>query len=248
MSSDQEYSSEELEKLVQSALAEIEPSEARALFSFGDTGLLPKMYTKLRENLGAAEATVVIDELREDLYGGVHLNKPAQLRSMHGMIKNCKLCPAMQNPQLPKWNLQDPDAVFVGTSPLTGGEGDALFVKALKDSGFRSTRIAYTSVTRCTKKKLEKILPEEIQICSSRYLLDELRLLSPRLIVAMGSVSSSMLLGETTEITQERGEIFWAGPWAILPTYLGGYAFRSDRRKNEFKNDIKKAYEFLYGK
>lgn len=248
MSSDQEYSSEELEELVRSALVEIEPSEERALFSYGENRLLPNMYSKLRENLGAVEATVVMDELREDIYAGVQPDKTKQLRVIHGMIKNCSVCPAMQNPQLPKWNLKDPDAVFIGTSPLTGGEGDALFVEALKESGFRSARIAYTSVTRCTKVKPDKILDQEVKECSSRYLLDELRLLSPRLIVTMGSVASSIILGESTEITQERGHIFWAGPWPILPTYLGGYAFRSDRRKNEFKNDVKKAYEFLYGK
>lgn len=246
-----EYDPEELEQLVNSALTEIAESPRHALFSFGDTRLLQHLDEVLGEYINRAEAATVLATLREKLYADMagHKDVTKSLRGLHGAVTNCRVCPnVVADPQLPKWNLNDPDVAFVLDTPLQNGDPDKFFVNTLKEVGFRSARLMVTSVIRCRPDANRQPAAEEVTACSTRYLFSELQLLQPKLIVALGGIPTSTILADKIKITEVHGTIFWAGPWPILAAYSPAYAMRTERQQSEFKNDIQRAHEYLYGK
>lgn len=250
---DTEYDPKELEALVETALNDIKESDSSHLFSFGDTQVLKHLDGILNNYVNKAESSNILDELRTKLLDGIagQNNSANSLRSLHAIVNKCRVCPHVEpNPQLPKWNLSDPDVVFVLDYPIRGLDSDKFFVDQLKNAGFRSSRLAVTSTVRCFPgdKNRRPPYPEEISNCSTRYLFNELRLLKPRLIVAAGNIPSSVLTGDKLKITEERGSIFWIGPWPIMVVYSPAYAMRSEKQQSEFESDLKKANEFLYGK
>ncbi len=246
-----EYSPEELEDLVSKALGEIEESESYALFSFGDTRLLAHLETILPEHVSRGEVQVILDSLRSKLYEGLVGQEESgkALRSIHGAVSRCRVCPQMKpDPQLPQWNVVDPDVVFIQNMPISGSDADKFFVAALKDAGFRSSRLCVSSVVRCYPQENRQPDSEEVSTCTTRYLFNELQLMKPQLIVALGGLPAGVLLGGEVKITEERGNLFWVGPWPVLATYSPAYAMRTERQGQELTKDIQRAYEFLYGK
>lgn len=246
-----EYDPEELENLVTKALENIEESTNYALFSFGDTRLLAHLETILPEHVSRGEVQIILDSLRSKLYEGLagHKENNKALRSIHGAVSRCRVCPNMKpDPQLPKWNVVDPDIMFLQNMPVSGSDADKFFVAALKDAGFRSSRLCVTSVVRCYPQENRQPEAEEISACTTRYLFSEIQLMKPQLVVALGGLPAGVLLGGQIKITEERGNLFWVGPWPVLATYSPAYAIRTDRQSQELSKDIQRAYEFLYGK
>lgn len=245
-----DYDPIELERAVAEALGEITSSSPRALFSFGDTKMLEKLAEILPQYIPHhADVPVVLEELRSALYEGTREDSASdQLRQLHTALAHCRKCPLMRpEPHQPHWNLSDPDVVFVADAPITGSPSDQHLFTALKQVGFRSARIAATSVTRCLPKERRNPNTAEISTCSTRFLFTELQLLRPKLIVALGGSAASVLLGTPIKVTEEHGRTMWVGPWPILVTYSAGYATRTERAGADFRNDLQQAYTAVYG-
>lgn len=248
---EEDFDLEELESFIQRGLKAAKASEvdeARDLLSYGDVTLLHRLEPILRPHLNATQLQKVLDDLRIDLLSGDrgHVNRTKALRELHRIVKNCRRCPEVQpEPHLPHWNLIDPDVAFVFDSPLRPTDGGTLFIDTLKDVGFRSSDVIATSVTRClTPGRAPN--EQEIQKCASHFLFRELQLLRPKLVVALGGIATTVLTGSELKITEERGTIFWIGPWPLLATYSPAYAQRSGYNTDDFRNDISTAYRFVY--
>lgn len=252
METSEEYDATELERIVARALGDVVESDARLLFSFGETRLLQELTAVLPKYVQHhGDVAVILDELRARLYEGIggQAQPTTALRQLHTVVSHCRACPAMQpSPYLPHWNLVDPDVVFVFDVPLEQqGAANETFITALKEVGFRSGRIAATSVTRCAPQEHRMPAGEEVAECSTRYLFTELQLLKPKLIVACGRFAASVLLGHDVKVTQEQGQILWVGPWPIAITTSPGYAARTTNNYRAFLADVQKAFAFTYG-
>jgi len=252
MGEEAEYDPQDLEKLISEALEGISKSEPRDMFAFGESELFQTLHNILPEYVQHyTDTTVILSELRSRLYDGTqgHLDRSSSLRQLHTVLTHCRKCPLMiPEPSLPNWNRLDPDVAFVTESPLRGGDGDQFFISTMKDVGFKSSHVIATSIVRCEPKGRRALEGDEVSNCSTRFLFNELQLLQPKLIVPLGSLAASTLLGSELKITQDRGVLFWVGAWAILPSLSPGYALRAKRTTDEFANDIRQAYEFVYGK
>lgn len=217
----------------------------RALpFSFGDTRLLELVFDKLSDKLDEAQLQELLDDMRQELYANIG---NYSLKDLHRITLGCTRCPNVaSSPQLPKWNLSDPDMVLVGEAPLLDGEPTKVLIDVLRAAKFSSKRIAYTSVNRChvDRRKYEQ---EEIENCGG-FLLTELQLLKPRLIVPLGLIATSVVMGTGIKLSDLRGNINWLGPWAIMPTYSPLHVLRgAEHLMDVLSNDIKTAYRFCYG-
>jgi len=163
---------------------------------------------------------------------------------LHTATKNCRKC-NLGNvvPELPKWNVTDPDAMFLVESPSLPPDAIELFLKSLKSSGFNSSRVCLTYVNRCPARK--KFDQSEIANCLP-YLHSEIQLLNPKLIVTLGLLPLVSLIGSEVKIKDYRGNIFWLGYWPILPTYSPIYALKSGNSQiDQFMNDIQTAHTFV---
>lgn len=228
---------------------EVAPSR-RALFDFGDTRVLEALYPVLKKYLHNVDITLVLDELRQTL---VSLPRdpeqnPERLRSLHGVLSGCTACGDLVQgpPELPNWNRVDPDMVLVTDQHLSDTSGIQLLVEGLKQAGFSSTRVGATSVVRCTPAS-EKVTKTQISNCVKRFLLTELGLMAPKLIIGCGSLASRTLLQREVMVSEEAGEITWIGPWPVMANVSPGWALSSEGRQQSFINTLKTAYTFVYG-
>lgn len=242
------FDPDELQRLVDEALSEgaqstaaVAPSAGLPL-AFNDSRLLEVLSNLLPKYLDQADAQVVLSELRDELYSGIQIAE-GDLRYLHTIVSHCRRCPEVApKPILPRWNLADPDVVFVAENMSFPQDIGNYLVDAMRKAGFSSRRSALTAVTRCPMPARAP-QPEEVQMCS-RFLSAELQLLRPKLIVALGATAVSALIKSPVKITEERGRIYWVGPWPVMATFSPAYAMRKGA---EFDQDLAKAHQFCYG-
>lgn len=239
------FDSDEVIHLVQSVLAEqsFQPERRTIPLAHNEGRLLEVLSLRLKDYLPQADITVLIDELRDELYSGIDIGN---LQYLHSITKNCRKCPAAKpDPYLPQWNLKDPDIVFVSDLPLNKKEIVDTFVIAVKKARLNSNRIMLTYVNRCTFGRRAEL--DEIHNCIG-YLHHELQLLKPKLIVPLGLIPTAALFGADIKIGEERGRICWLGPWAIMPTFSPGYVNQGGPNfRTTFEQDLIQAHNFTYG-
>lgn len=210
-------------------------------FGIYDTELLQRLSTLLGQtSLHQGDIQMILDDLRDTLL--VNINN-GSLVDLHSLTLNCKRCLTLKDAQLPLGNLSDPDVVFVSDRPESAWPEKLL--ELLDQADISIDRVALTFVVRCSS--ITKRLPSSTEVGNcSNYLYTELQLLSPKLIVPMGSSATSAFI-DPLKISEEHGTIFWIGPWAMMPVYGLGYLYQKDYAEKELLADLHKIKTFLYG-
>ena len=190
----------------------------------------------------AATIAARADEARADreaVPAGTDANSLAALRHA---AKGCTRCDLHRHATQTVFGEGEPDAdlVFVGEQPgdredLAGkpfvGPAGALFDRALKEAGIERTRAYVTNAVkhfkfepRGKKRIHKKPGIGEINACH-HWLDEELKLLSPRLTIALGASAIRSLTGQSASVLSARGTVLAspsAGPVFVTvhPSYL----------------------------
>jgi uracil-DNA glycosylase family protein len=159
-------------------------------------------------------------------------------------------------------------AVFVGEQPgdqedRVGrpfvGPAGRLFDEALESAGLDRGMVYVTNAVKhfkfvrqeLVKRRLHK-KPNAAQVrACNPWLREELRLVEPKVVVALGSTAAQALLGNSFRVTQHRGEVVeseWAGP--VIATVHPSSVLRApdDVRadaRQEFLRDIRTVAEYV---
>ena len=157
-------------------------------------------------------------------------------------------------------------AVFVGEQPGDQedrqghpfvGPAGRVFDDALERAGIDRDSVYVTNAVKHFKWKAEgkrrihdRASRWQIVACRT-WVLAELRALEPRLVVVLGAVAASSLLGPDFRVTQHRGQVT-EGPLggSVLATVhpssiLRGLRRDRDARLQEFVDDLRAAKSFL---
>ena len=139
--------------------------------------------------------------------------------------------------------------------PFVGRAGQLL--TQIIEAGMKLQRsdVYIANVLKCRPPGNRNPAPDEVETCSP-YLLRQIELIQPKVIVALGSFAAQMLLGTKTGITRLRGEFHdcnVAGlsfpphkkPPVIMPTYHPAYLLRNSNAKRDVWEDIKQVIAFL---
>jgi uracil-DNA glycosylase family protein len=151
----------------------------------------------------------------------------------------------------------DAEVIFVGEQPgdqedRVGrpfvGPAGRLFDEALEAAGIDRGLVYVTNAVKhfkfarpaLTKRRLHK-KPSAAQVRACHpWLQEEIRLVGPRLVVALGSTAAQALLGGAFRVTQHRGEVVpsaWAGP--VLATVHPSSVLRApDESRGEARRDF----------
>lgn len=242
------YDPEEAKRIVEEALGLIEKTSKREALALTDSKVLESLNRVLRKYIPhSQDVSLAIDDLKQEILSsyGANENREDKLQQIHTVVSNCRKCPrVIPEPNLPTWNRVDPDVAFITESPLSGK--DQYLIQAMKESGFSSTRVCATSVIRCNMQRGEKISPEEIGNCSKNFLFDELKTLAPKLIVPLGKIASSVVLGRDVSLKEERGKVFWLGIWQVLPAMSPRQVDYMPKHYPDLLQDVKRAYSLTY--
>ena len=95
------------------------------------------------------------------------------------------------------------------------------------------------NIVKCRPPRNRQPEPDEIAACRP-YLQQQLALVDPDVIVALGATAVQGLLGSTEGITRIRGRWhLYRGKIAVMPTFHPAYLLRSPRAKRAVWEDLK---------
>lgn len=100
--------------------------------------------------------------------------------------------------------------------PFVGRSGDIL-TEILRDAGIDRSAVRITNCVRCRPVDNRDPTSTEVQNCHE-YLVQEIALCAPNLVITLGKVPSETLLGRDVAVTQEIG--------TVVPCDIGGEEFQ----------------------
>ncbi len=127
--------------------------------------------------------------------------------------------------------------------PFVGRAGD-LLTKIIAAMGCQREEVYIANVLKCRPPQNRTPLPDEVANCLP-YLLSQIELIQPKVIVALGATAVRALLDVQLGITKMRGHWYTFRGIPIMPTFHPAYLLRNPPAKKEVWEDMKVVLEKL---
>jgi DNA polymerase len=122
-------------------------------------------------------------------------------------------------------------------SPFVGVAGQ-LLDRMIVAMGLERDDVYVCNIVKCRPPGNRKPEPDEMTACES-YLTQQLEILQPKVIVALGATATSGLLGVPLSITRLRGNWrLYRGKVPVMPTFHPSYLLRQPAAKREVWGDL----------
>lgn len=172
-------------------------------------------------------------------------------------VKRCTKCRLHASRTQTAFSRGSPDAelVFVGEGPgaeedrqglpFVGAAGQ-LLDKMIGAMGYHRDEVYIANVVKCRPPQNRKPEPDEMEACMP-YLREQLELIGPKVIVALGATGVEGMLGSRAGgITRLRGTWkLYRGRIPLMPTFHPAYLLRSPEKKRDVWNDLKQVLHKL---
>lgn len=164
------------------------------------------------------------------------------------VVARCAKCPLHKERMrtVPGQGNPHPEILFVGEGPGADedrqgvpfvGEAGQLLTKMIEAMGLKRDDVFLANIVKCRPPANRTPAPDEIAACLP-YLHEQIALLQPKVIVALGAVASQSLLGVDTRIGELRGQWRQFGAIDMMPTYHPAYLVRLPAAKHEAWADL----------
>jgi uracil-DNA glycosylase family 4 len=120
--------------------------------------------------------------------------------------------------------------------PFVGKAGQ-LLDRMIVAMGFARDDVYVCNIVKCRPPNNRKPEPAEMTACTP-YLREQLEMVSPKVIVALGATSAFGLIGMTGGITQTRGQWKLYRGIPVMPTFHPAYLLRTPSAKREVWSDL----------
>ena len=173
-------------------------------------------------------------------------------------IRNCRFCPLFQGrtQAVPGEGNCQARLMFVGEAPGRDedrqgrpfvGRAGQLLTKIIEAMGFKRQDVYIANVVKCRPPENRTPRPDEVKACSP-YLLRQIELINPRVIVALGKIAAEFLLQTDKSISDLRGHFGQFEGIPVMPTFHPAYLVRNEGNR-EIKRlvweDMKKVMKLL---
>jgi uracil-DNA glycosylase len=148
------------------------------------------------------------------------------------------------------------DLMFVGEAPgadedrlgepFVGRAGQLLTDIIEKGLNMSRQEIFIGNINRCRPPGNRMPLPDEAAVCKP-YLLREIAVVRPKVIVVLGAHAAQTLLETKTPISKMRGHFHEYLGVKVMPTFHPAYLLRDPHKKREVWEDIKMVRDYLKG-
>jgi DNA polymerase len=132
--------------------------------------------------------------------------------------------------------------------PFVGRAGQQL-TRIIQAMGFTREEVYIANVVKCRPPENRTPQPDETAACSP-FLLAQIGIIRPEVIVALGSPATQALLGTSEGITRVRGTFRNHGSdpaIPVMPTFHPAYLLRNPAAKKDVWDDMKKVMALLKG-
>jgi DNA polymerase len=128
--------------------------------------------------------------------------------------------------------------------PFVGAAGQ-LLDKMIAAMGIARDDVYVCNIVKCRPPKNRPPEPEEMSTCMP-YLTEQLSLVEPQVIVALGKTAVQGLFGTAEGITRIRGRWrLYQGRIAVMPTFHPAYLLRNPAAKREVWQDLQLVLKHL---
>ncbi len=169
----------------------------------------------------------------------------ATVRADLGDCQRCKLS-ASRNQIVFGAGAEDAPLVFVGEAPgadedRTGepfvGKAGQLLDKMIEAMGWSRRSVYIANLLKCRPPGNRNPEPDEATACRP-FLISQLEVLAPRIIVALGRPSANALLSVNAPISTLRGKFHERMGLKIMPSFHPAYLLRDPSKKREAWADL----------
>ena len=145
------------------------------------------------------------------------------------------------------------ELMFVGEAPGADedeqgfpfvGRAGQLLTKIIEGIGMKREDVFIGNINRCRPPGNRQPVPEETAACRP-YLLREVTVVRPKVIVVLGNTATQNLLGIKTPISKLRGNFQDYFGVKVMPTFHPAYLLRDPHKKREVWEDMKKVRDYL---
>ncbi len=212
-------------------------------------------YVEEQLQLGLFEAEVPESE-QQSQYADL------DLAALDADAQGCIKCGLHQGRNTVVFGVGNPNAdlMFVGEAPGADedkqgepfvGRAGQLLTKIIEAMQLTRDDVYIANVLKCRPPGNRNPEPDEVETCSP-YLLRQIELIQPKVIVTLGNFSTKMLLGTKTGITALRGK-FHEYAFAekeghapvVMPTYHPAYLLRNPNGKRDVWEDMQQVMTYL---
>jgi uracil-DNA glycosylase len=157
-------------------------------------------------------------------------------RQIMGCVK-CELHKTKKN-YVPGEGGLNPDIMFIGEGPGETednfgkpfiGKAGQLLDKLIARMGYTRESVFITNIVKCRPPGNREPLKAEVDACLP-YLICQVEVVKPRVIVCLGRVAMNNLLGASYSISQQRGRQLEFMGIPVIPTYHPSYVLHQKTR------------------
>lgn len=173
----------------------------------------------------------------------------AGLEAIAARARKCRSCDLHKNRKqaVPGQGNPAPEILFIGEAPgadedeqglaFVGAAGQ-LLTQMIVAMGYTRDQVFIANIAKCRPPDNRPPLPEEMAACMP-YLKEQIRLLSPKVIVALGATAAKGLLDPAEAISKLRGKWQTFEGIPLMPTFHPAYLLRNPSAKQDVWSDLK---------
>lgn len=178
------------------------------------------------------------------------------LRLIREDLGDCTRCPLhKQGRKQIVFGVGNPraDIMFVGEGPGADedqqgepfvGRAGQLLNNMITAMGIRREDVYIANVVKCRPPGNRTPEREECETCSP-FLLRQITVVNPKIVVALGAVAAKTLLGVNDAMVNMRGRIYDFKNTKLAVTYHPAYLLRDPRQKKETWKDLQMVMKYL---
>ena len=163
------------------------------------------------------------------------------LQGLEAEVRQCVQCPlaGIRTLAVPGEGSADAGLMFIGEGPghdedLQGrpfvGRAGQLLTRIIEAMGLSREQVYITNIVKCRPPENRNPSGDEIAACAP-YILRQLELIRPRVIVSLGNVPTHHLLGLKAGITSLRGTFQEHAGIPVMPTFHPSYLVRNEQNR-----------------
>src|SRR5215470_19353961 len=250
-----------IENLLTEPVQQSASAESGSSATLREEPTLPKIYRKPDFQKAAAAAPPKISPLplptsaRPSLFDVTEKIADDTLLRIREDLGECTRCKLHKHRHSIVFGDGNPKAelVFVGEGP--GADEDAqglpfvgragkLLTQMIEAMGLQRKDVYICNVVKCRPPENRTPEEDEISTCSP-FLVRQLEVISPKVIVCLGAVAAKMLLQTNRGISHFRGEWLEYRQSKLMATYHPAYLLRNPNAKGEVWKDLQKVMAVL---
>ncbi len=190
----------------------------------------------------------VSDRITITSMGGENMVENEKWTELEHACESCDRCPLGATKTNTVFGVGNRDAklMFIGEAPgesedLSGipfvGAAGKLFDKYLEAVGIERSDVYIANILKCRPPKNRDPLDSEKDACID-YLREQVRLISPEIIVCLGRISAMNIIKPDFKITKEHGIWFKKGRFKIMAVYHPSALLRDPSKREEMLKDM----------